>query len=308
MWPVSQFDPTFRVGAVDPRVFGTFVEHMGRSVYTGIFEPGHPTADGYGFRGDVADLVRELGPTVARYPGGNFVSGYRWEDGVGPVEERPVRLDTAWQAIETNEVGLGGVHRAGAGTVGMEPMHGGQPRDSRCAGSDGPAGVLQPPRRYGALGPSTQARRTTTRSRSASGAWATSWTGPGSSAPRPLQEYGRLAAETARGMRMVDPQIELVACGSSNSQMPTFAAWEATVLEHCYELVDYISLHSYYDPLPRGLSTLPGQLARPRPLRSTRIVATADHVGARLKSPQAAAPLGRRVERLVPVALPRPRT
>jgi alpha-N-arabinofuranosidase len=99
-------DPAFRVGPVDRRLFGTFVEHMGRSVYTGIYEPGHPSADVDGFRGDVADLVRRLGPTVARYPGGNFVSGYRWEDGVGPQEDRPRRLDLAWRAVETNAVGV----------------------------------------------------------------------------------------------------------------------------------------------------------------------------------------------------------
>ena len=87
--------PEFRVGAVNRRLFGTFVEHMGRCVYTGIYEPGHPTADEHGFRQDVADLVRELGATLVRYPGGNFVSNYQWEDGVGPKEDRPRRLDLA---------------------------------------------------------------------------------------------------------------------------------------------------------------------------------------------------------------------
>ena len=99
-------DPAFRVGTVDPRLYGTFVEHMGRCVYTGIFEPDHPTADADGFRADVLELVRELGPTAVRYPGGNFVSGYRWEDGIGPVAERPRRLDLAWRTVETNEVGV----------------------------------------------------------------------------------------------------------------------------------------------------------------------------------------------------------
>ena len=98
-------DPSFRVADVDPRLFGSFVEHMGRCVYTGIYEPAHPTADGHGFRADVASLVRELGVPVLRYPGGNFVSGYRWEDGVGPVEERPRRLDLAWTSTEPNRVG-----------------------------------------------------------------------------------------------------------------------------------------------------------------------------------------------------------
>src|SRR5688500_2422227 len=99
-------DPGFRVGRVDRRLFGSFVEHMGRCVYTGIHEPGHPTADDAGFRGDVLGLVRELGASIVRYPGGNFVSNYRWEDGIGPVEERPRRLDLAWRAVETNQVGI----------------------------------------------------------------------------------------------------------------------------------------------------------------------------------------------------------
>lgn len=100
------------VGEVDRRLFGSFVEHLGRCVYDGIHEPGHPSADEHGFRTDVMDLVRELGVTTVRYPGGNFVSGYRWEDGVGPTSERPRRLDLAWHSLETNEVGR--VRRLGA--------------------------------------------------------------------------------------------------------------------------------------------------------------------------------------------------
>lgn len=99
-------DSGFRVGPVRRRTFGSFVEHLGRCVYTGIHEPSHPTADDDGFRGDVLDLVRELGATTVRYPGGNFVSGYRWEDGVGPVAQRPTRLDLAWHSTEPNTVGI----------------------------------------------------------------------------------------------------------------------------------------------------------------------------------------------------------
>jgi alpha-N-arabinofuranosidase len=99
-------DRDFTVGEVPRRIFGSFVEHMGRCVYTGIYEPGHPRADERGFRRDVMDLVKELGATVVRYPGGNFVSGYNWEDGVGPVADRPRRLDGAWHALETNAFGL----------------------------------------------------------------------------------------------------------------------------------------------------------------------------------------------------------
>ena len=95
-----------RIGDVDPRLYGSFLEHLGRAVYGGICEPGHPTADDAGFRGDVAELVRELDVPVVRYPGGNFVSGYNWEDGVGPRETRPRRLELAWKSVETNEVGV----------------------------------------------------------------------------------------------------------------------------------------------------------------------------------------------------------
>ena len=93
------------IGETDRRLFGAFVEHLGRCVYGGLFEPGHPTATKEGFRGDVLELVRELGATIIRYPGGNFVSGYDWEDGVGPVEDRPRQLDLAWLTIEPNTFG-----------------------------------------------------------------------------------------------------------------------------------------------------------------------------------------------------------
>jgi alpha-N-arabinofuranosidase len=100
-----KLDRDFAVGKTDPRLFGAFIEHLGRCVYGGIFEPGHPTAEAKGFRQDVMALVRELKPSIMRYPGGNFVSGYDWEDGVGPVEKRPRRLDYAWFSTEPNSFG-----------------------------------------------------------------------------------------------------------------------------------------------------------------------------------------------------------
>src|SRR5271156_4178186 len=98
-------DRDFVVSPLDRRIFGTFVEHMGRCVYGGIYEPGHPTADANGFRQDVLALTRELGATTIRYPGGNFLSGYNWEDGVGPKEQRPARRELAWFSTETNQFG-----------------------------------------------------------------------------------------------------------------------------------------------------------------------------------------------------------
>src|SRR3982751_2491209 len=114
-------DPSFRVGEVDPRLYGSFVEHMGRCVYTGIYEPGHPPADADGFRADTAELVRELGVPIVRYPGGNFVSGYKWEDGIGPKSDRPTRLDLAWRSIETNQVGVQEFAKWASG-VGVDTM------------------------------------------------------------------------------------------------------------------------------------------------------------------------------------------
>src|ERR1041384_3734234 len=117
----ATLDPTARVAPIDRRLFGSFVEHMGRCVYGGLYEPGDPAADADGFRGDVLALVRELGVSIVRYPGGNFVSGYRWEDGVGPRADRPRRLDLAWRSVETNEFGLG-EFIAWTKRAGVEPM------------------------------------------------------------------------------------------------------------------------------------------------------------------------------------------
>ena len=191
----ATLDPAFRIGPVDRRLFGSFVEHMGRCVYTGIYEPDHPTADDHGFRGDVLELVRELGPTVVRYPGGNFVSGYRWEDGVGPVDERPSRLDLAWQLDRDQRVRRRRVHRLGADGR-RRADDGGQPRHPRRPARRATCSSTATTR--GGTELSDLRRRTAPRSRttSGSGAWATRWTGRGRSATRPPHEYGRLAAET----------------------------------------------------------------------------------------------------------------
>ena len=116
-----KIDPDFRIGEIDPRLYGSFIEHLGRAVYGGIYEPDHPTADDMGFRRDVLELVRELKVPIVRYPGGNFVSGYNWEDGVGPKEERPKRLDLAWRTVETNQVGTNEFCEW-TRRVGTEPM------------------------------------------------------------------------------------------------------------------------------------------------------------------------------------------
>ena len=136
--------PDHHRGAVDRRLFGSFVEHMGRCVYTGIYEPDHPSADDRGFRGDVAALVEELGVSLVRYPGGNFVSGYDWRDGIGPSDDRPRRLDLAWRSIETNQVGTD-EFLGWAAERGVEPMMAVNLGTRRHHGGRRAGGVLQPP-------------------------------------------------------------------------------------------------------------------------------------------------------------------
>ena len=237
--------PLFAVGEVDRRVFGSFVEHMGRCVYTGVYEPGHPSADAEGFREDVARLVRELGASIVRYPGGNFVSGYDWRDGIGPREQRPQRLDLAWRSIETNQVGVD-EFLPWAERLGLEPM---------MAVNLGTAGALEAARlvEYCNLDADT----TLARERAANGrdkpygirTWClgNEMDGPWQIGHTSAVEYGKRAAVAGQAMRLVDPSIELVACGSSFRHMETFGAWESTVAELTTGIADYISMHAYYD-------------------------------------------------------------
>ncbi|MCR4909205.1 MAG: alpha-N-arabinofuranosidase [Lachnospiraceae bacterium] len=250
-------DKDFIIGEIDKRIFGSFIEHLGRAVYGGIYEPGHPEADELGFRKDVTELVRKLDVPIVRYPGGNFVSGFNWEDSVGPREARPKRLDLAWFTTETNEVGL---HEFAdwAGKAGSDLMYainlgnrgpeqardiveyanhpsGSKFSDMRIAnGKKDPFGI-----KLWCLGNEMD--------------------GPWQMGQKRAKEYGRVANEAAKMMKWVDPSIEVVACGSSSSEMPTFGAWEMEMLDECYENVDYVSLHRYYAN-PTG--DTPGFLAR----------------------------------------------
>ena len=233
----------FAIGTTNPRLFGSFIEHLGRCLYGGIFEPGHPAADARGFRQDVLALIRELAPTVIRYPGGNFVSGYNWEDGVGPIEQRPRRLDLAWMSTETNRFGtnefIDWCRAAGCepmlavnlGTRGADAArrlveYCNHPSGTalsdlrRSHGWDAPHGV-----KFWCLGNELD------------GHWQI--------AAKTAEEYGRLAVETAKVMKWVDRSLELAVCGSSGRYMPSFGRWEETVLEHTFDHVEYISLHTY---------------------------------------------------------------
>ena len=270
-------DPAFTVGEVDERLFGSFVEHMGRAVYGGIYEPGHPTATAGGFRGDVLELVSEMGVTLVRYPGGNFVSAYDWEDGVGP--DRPRRLDLAWHSVEPNTFGtdeflawaaLAGVQpllAVNLGTRGIDAARAlleyvNAPRGTKWADMrprEDPYGV-----KLWCLGNEMD--------------------GPWQVGQKTAVEYGRLAAETGKAMKFLDPSIELCVAGSSNSSMPTFGHWEDTVLDLTWEIADHISLHTYYDPLK--YETVDAYLRCSQDLDQMidTVVATADAVAGRKRS------------------------
>ncbi len=232
------------ISKIDDRIYSSFIEHLGRAVYGGIYEPGHETADDMGFRQDVMKLIKELKVPMVRYPGGNFVSGYNWEDGTGDKALRPKKMELAWNSIETNEVGIDEFQEwakraesdvmmaVNLGTRGADDARNiveycNSKTDTYYAnkrrenGFEDPFGI-----KVWCLGNEMD------------GDWQI-----GTKRPK---EYARLACEIAKLMKMVDPSIELVACGSSGPFMETFGEWEETVLREAYEHLDYISLHSYY--------------------------------------------------------------
>jgi alpha-N-arabinofuranosidase len=239
-------NPAFVVGPVRRDTFGTFVEHLGRCVYTGIYEPGHPTADEAGWRGDVLALTRELGVSTVRYPCGNFVSGYRWEDGVGPKSERPVRLDMASHSVDTNQVGVDDFMDWCA-KAGVEPM---MAVNLGTRGVQDAVDVLEYCNVRGGTALSDLRRKNGAEEPYRVTFWClgNEMDGPWQIGHKTATEYGRLAAETARAMRMVGGEdLRLVACGSSSPAMETFGEWERTVLTETYDLVDYISAHQYFE-------------------------------------------------------------
>ncbi|KJC35073.1 alpha-N-arabinofuranosidase [Bradyrhizobium sp. LTSP849] len=236
-------DRDFAIGHTDPRLFGAFVEHLGRCVYGGIYEPGHPTADKSGFRGDVLALVRELGPTIIRYPGGNFVSGYNWEDGVGPVDRRPARLDLAWFSTEPNKFGTNEfIDWCKAAEV--EPM---MAVNLGTRGGDAARNLVEYCNHPGGSAWSDLRRAHGWEKPHNVRFWClgNEMDGPWQMEHKSADAYGTIAREAAKMMRWVDPTIELAACGSSGRNMPTFGQWEDAVIEHTFDHAEYISLHTY---------------------------------------------------------------
>ncbi len=246
--PASPFADARDRADFDRRLLGSFLEHLGRAIYTGIYEPGSRLSDAKGFRTDVAREIKELGVPIVRYPGGNFISGYNWLDGVGPKAQRPTVLDRAWNSTETNQFGtndfidwcrLTGAEpllglNFGTGSAEMAVAYveycnlerGTKWSDLRRAhGYEQPHNV-----RYWCLGNEMD--------------------GPWQIGQLQAREYGRKARDVAKQMRVVSPDLRLIACGSSAPSMPTYLTWDREVLEECYDQVDGISLHAYYGNTP----------------------------------------------------------
>ncbi|WP_160671828.1 alpha-N-arabinofuranosidase [Clostridium sp. C8-1-8] len=273
-------DRNYKISEVDPRMFASFIEHLGRAVYTGIYEPDHPLADDQGFRQDVMELIKELKVPMVRYPGGNFVSGYNWRDGIGPKEDRPRRLDYAWRTTETNEVGID-EFVDWAKKADIEPMVAvnlgtGTPQDAgyfvEYCNHPGGTDLSELRKRNGHEEPHNFKL------------WClgNEMDGPWQIGHLDADDYGKKALEAAKIMRWVDPTIELVACGSSSAEMPTFPEWDRTVLEYLYDQVDYISCHRYYENFGNTEDFL-GSFADMEKFIKT-IVSTADYVKAKKRS------------------------
>jgi alpha-L-arabinofuranosidase len=239
-----EVDLNRRISTLDRNLFGSFIEHIGRAVYGGIYEPGSPLSDANGFRKDVLEEIKTMGVPIIRYPGGNFVSGYNWLDGVGPQKQRPRVLDLAWNSIETNQFGTD-EFITWCRAAGTEPLMGtnlGSGSAAMCAalaeycnvdqgtkwselrrshGFDQPHDV-----RYWCLGNEMD--------------------GPWQIGHMPARDYGIKARDAAHQMRAVDPSVKLVACGSSAPSLPSYLEWDREILEECYDEVDALSLHRYF--------------------------------------------------------------
>ncbi|HTY62836.1 MAG TPA: alpha-N-arabinofuranosidase [Acidobacteriota bacterium] len=237
-------DPAQKIAPLDRKVFGSFIEHLGRSVYGGIYEPGSRLADENGFRKDVLEEIRQMGVPVIRYPGGNFVSGYNWLDGVGPKDKRPVVLDKAWNTLEPNQFGTNEFLQW-CRMVGAEPLMG----LNLGTGTPEMAAALVEYCNQEKGTKWSELRRLHGVEKAHNVKWwclGNEMDGPWQIGHMPAREYGLKARDCANQMRMVDPSLQLIACGSSGPGMATYLEWDREVLEECYDMVDGISLHCYY--------------------------------------------------------------
>ncbi len=232
------------ISIIDEKIFGSFVEHVGRSVYNGIYEPEHEKADEEGFRKDVIDAVRDLKVSCVRYPGGNFVSGYDWKDGIGDKSKRPIRINLAWREREPNLFGtdefMSWAKKTGITPVMAVSMGNSGPKDAAelVEYCNFPGGTYWSDKRIenGAEKPYAVKY------------WCVGneMDGDYQMGALPAKEYGRKASEAAKQMKRVDDSVKLIMVGSSSPLSPTFPEWDKTVLTETYKHADYLSLHAYY--------------------------------------------------------------
>lgn len=242
--PAQIFLDTNRViSPISPLVFSGFLEHMGRAVYEGIYDPASPLADERGFRKDVLEVLREINYRSIRYPGGNFLSGYRWTDGVGPREQRPRRRDLAWQSIETNQFGTDEFMQF-CQAIGAAPMLGvnlGTGSIQEAADlveyCNAPVGTQYADMRAANGHPEPYGVKLWCLGNEMDGPWQIGHLD--------AVAYAKKAREAAKMMRLHDPSIQLVSCGSSSTWMPTYPEWDRIVLEGCWDVVDFHSMHYY---------------------------------------------------------------
>jgi len=231
-----------QIGDINKMIYGNFVEHLGRCIYGGLYDPGSPLSDEEGNRKDVLEATKELNVPVVRWPGGNFVSGYHWEDGIGPMDKRPTRIDLAWGFRENNHFGTDEFIEwcrkvntepyfcVNLGTGTMDEARnwveycnvdkGTYYSDLRIKnGHPEPYNI-----KYWGLGNEMD------------GDW--------QMGHKNAEDYGKFALETAKLMKWIDKDIKLVASGSSNYG-GDWINWNKTVLGYLKDYVDYISLHHY---------------------------------------------------------------
>ena len=236
--------PSFEIGEISPRLFSTFLEPIGTMVNGTMYNPKHPTADEQGFRKDVIEALKSTDMPAIRLPGGNFVSAWDWKDSIGPKEQRKVHLDPAWYQYITNEVGHD-EYLQWAEKVEAEPMY---TINLGTGGIRDAMDIVEYTNHEGGSWWSDLRKKNGHEKPYGVKVWylGNEMDGPRQIGHKTMEEYGRLAEETAKAMRLIDPDIELVSCGSSNLDMPTFPDWEAVTLSHTYDYVDYISMHQYY--------------------------------------------------------------
>lgn len=236
-------DTRFHIGKVDHRIFGGFLEHMGRAVYEGVFDPNSPQADEDGCRRDVLGALQRLKMTPMRYPGGNFASGYHWLDGVGPRDKRPVIREMAWQSIEPNQFGTDEYIRL-CKKMDWMPMltvnlGTGTPEEARnwVEYCNCPAGTKYADMRVANANSQPYGVKLWCLGNEMDGLWQIGHV--------PADQYAIRAQQAAKMMKDTDKSIELIVCGSCGSPMTTYMEWDRQVLEYMGDLTDYLSIHQY---------------------------------------------------------------